>query len=367
MVKKKGHILFFITLLLLVLLCFNTEAQEERGYLTIKGSAKLYNKPLENVKVLVYRDKSKFAETVTSRKGKFSIKLEYYYLYDIKFVKDGCVKMHMLVNTKVPANTLPLWSTYYIDVPFFKTTDTTVNQQQFEKPFTRVAFYPKKLKFIDDLNYTNEFTNDLFSENAAMPAMEKSMSKKEDIIIPPANKAVQGSTLPASPDNIAESKNMEQSKIRNNMAVKSQRDNVLLEEAYRQKKIKERENVEKNVEVASRSSISSKKPEVEYYKRQAEKEKEKRTNASVKADNMNSVFVQTGKKTKKAPKPILKPTVRTYTEENTFKKSVITEIIFPEYKIILIKDSDFRGAEKYYKNDTIIDKAIYDQIFKSVE
>jgi hypothetical protein len=129
-------------------------SQEERGFLEFKGEAFLNNKHLPGVQIKVYRNGKVFTQALSSRKGKFELKLEYFHKYKIELFSEGCYKMFIEVDTDIPGEILPHWATFYLKVPFFENSDTSINPNLFKQSITRVAF-DKKLKKYIDLNQFN--------------------------------------------------------------------------------------------------------------------------------------------------------------------------------------------------------------------
>lgn len=124
-------------------------AQEERGYLSFKGETYLNNAHLSGAQIKVYRNGRVFAQTTSSRKGKFELKLEYFHKYKVEFYYSGCYKTFIDVNADIPRSLLPHWATFVIKVPFFNENDTTVDASLFKQSITSVLFDETKKKFID--------------------------------------------------------------------------------------------------------------------------------------------------------------------------------------------------------------------------
>lgn len=128
---------------------FNSFSQEERGFLNFKGEAYLNNIHLAGAQVKVYRNGKVFAQTQSTKKGKFDFKLEYFHNYKIELFKEGCYRMFIDVDTDIPGEILPHWATFYLKVPFFETSDTSINPALFKQSITRVLFDKKLNKYID--------------------------------------------------------------------------------------------------------------------------------------------------------------------------------------------------------------------------
>jgi len=160
----------------------NVQAQEERGFLNIKGQS-FYNKEvLQEVKVTVYRNQKVFTKTKSDKNGKFNLQLEFFSDYKIVFEKESFFTVFIEVDSRLPADLLPMWATYAIKIPFFKLTDTEVNTDTFDKPIAAVSFDKERKKFTDLNN--EKFLRKQMPKTIHAISNENKLPEKKEIVTP---------------------------------------------------------------------------------------------------------------------------------------------------------------------------------------
>jgi hypothetical protein len=156
MVVKKNVICFVLFVVAFLIFPGSLWAQDEDGFLDIKGVCLKAGKPLEGAKIVVLKDGKKDTELTTRKNGRYYFELEFNHEYVINFSAPGHYDMKLLVSSKLPSSVkLPFFPLYQFDVPFYELTDVAVNKRSFDRPITRV-FYDEKIKrFKDDETFAD--------------------------------------------------------------------------------------------------------------------------------------------------------------------------------------------------------------------
>ena len=337
MIPRKIYILFFVGIF--TILTFASKAQVESGFLKIKGSTQYNNKGVSGFKINVKRNNSKFTNTESGKKGRFEIKLEYHYQYVVSFEHPEYETVFFTINTNIPRKYLPIWSTYYIDVPHYKKGDKEIDKEKLSKPFTRVVFDEASKKFVDDLNYTEAFIDSLLGLNPS--TLEKASS---------LNKEVNSETHVETKSEVNHPLLREEEQKKEAMQNKRQRDieqKELIQEAYREGAKKEESLLIQNFQEKERSEEQK-----ENQRKESTKNKSlysKSESDLIKAQE-NKGAKQPLRKTKKYNKGGIQVTE--------------TTLIYPDKIIKLVVEKEQGSKEKYFVNDRPINKKEFDTLLK---
>lgn len=301
-------------------------AQEERGYLAIKGQTLENNKPLSGVTVVVIRNGKIFSKAVSDKRGKFNIPLEYFSDYSFYFEKEGYFKLTMAVNTRLPIDLLPLWSVFEIKIPMFKLSRTDVDEALFSKPIVEVSFDTEKKKFTD------------LNQGKVLNKLPSTPVNNNDIYIPEKM-----DKEPVSPYEKQEELKQE---IRKNVADKRREENELM---LKIKKANKETNLKEKTPV-----IPNKTPANEYERKYAE-ENVIRQQQIEKSLEMNQLFQ---KKSSRNTPNLYQLSVKE--DKGIFTSSKIT-LVYKDTNLVteFKESSNFWGTTHYYINNKEVTSTEY--------
>ncbi len=149
MIKK-----FSVILSILFFLALNLFAQEEQGYLEIKGTAKSDRRVIANAKVEIYRNSVKVKTLKTNESGKFSLKLDLNKYYIIKFDKKGLVSKKVSFITDVPKDEIGIW-TYRFSIDLFPMVEG-LDISILDNPIAKFKYNDATGEFDFDEEYTDD-------------------------------------------------------------------------------------------------------------------------------------------------------------------------------------------------------------------
>ncbi|MCK5823229.1 MAG: hypothetical protein KAG95_04440 [Bacteroidales bacterium] len=177
MIKK-----FSIILSIFFFLALNLFAQDEQGYLEVKGTAKSERRVIQKAKVEIYRNSVKVNTITTNENGKFNFKLDLNKNYIIKFVKKGLVSKKVSFVTIVPKDEIGIW-TYRFSIDLFPMVEG-LNISILENPIAKIKYNDAYGEFDFDEEYTQEMLKDieiLLSqyENLKQKAYEQTIVKAD--------------------------------------------------------------------------------------------------------------------------------------------------------------------------------------------
>lgn len=334
---QKIRVLFFTGFF--ALFSFVALAQVESGFLKIKGSTQYNNKGVPGFKVTVKRGNSRFANSESGKRGKFEIKLEYHYQYTVTFEHPDYETVFFTVNTNIQHKYLPIWSTYYIDVPQYKKEDKEIDKSKLLKPFTRVVFDEGSKRFVDDLNYTEAFIDSLLGIESS--SFEKASTIGKEVKTEPKLEVKNEVSHPIMREDEQKKEAMENKKQRDleqkEMIKESYRTDIKKEEPLLNNNFQDKIATEEQKEKARKESAKNKSL---YSKSESD---------LIKAQENKDVAAPL-KKTKKYKKGTVEITE--------------TTLIYPDKIVKLLKEKSKGVAEKYFVNDKQVDKKEFEKYLK---
>lgn len=127
--------------------------------LTVEGTVLHYGKPVNGAVVIIFLDKKKADQIITSRNGRFSATLKYQKEYIIEISKQGLVTKKIIVSTQIPGHVMAIGGVTegFTDliIPMLERIPG-MNTEPFNEPVTRFIFDEPTWLFVKDEEHTKK-------------------------------------------------------------------------------------------------------------------------------------------------------------------------------------------------------------------
>ncbi len=136
----------------IILISLQTVAQQESGYLQLRGTTLKDNTPIDGVTIDVYQKGEKINSILSWSGGKFNIKLELNNEYILEFSKTDLVTKRLEFKTDVPPNEIGIYN-FKFSVELFTMVDG-LDVSLLDKPIGKFTYDDQ----LGEFNYDEEYT-----------------------------------------------------------------------------------------------------------------------------------------------------------------------------------------------------------------